>query len=506
MKISTKNLDEFRELAEECKTLGRKDFDGKVLGGFIIGILITLFWITLGVANSQYNWHLENIGPCGLLIVYIGSCILAVTLDDLFRNTYIKLFNYFSHQSKDYLRLKELEAYLPTIIPKLGTQIKAYCESDLTILIEQIYANSQNKVVYENLLSVLSANDSFVREAFKCDKLLRIEYIIKYEAILKRNDIWFDYQIEEEARKDRFEQIIKSFRNSETKRKPSASSSYNPLGLSSTPNIQNKPIEKRQEKPIERSNQTERTSTPKEPKPSENINVVFKVPPQKPMDSKELAALKADYPNIVNRLRERFGDSEALNISSFESEKTKVNLETPKQQELEFEQETGNLIKTDTLPERRKRLTRPRVIKASPEFWKNLQNNRMETGKRGELLVMEYERKRIIKEEGKEFLYHLQHSSVTEGDGLGFDISSFYERRNVGIEVKTTTGNFDSNLIFTQNEINSMKILGENYFLYRVYNFDKKTNEGKLQIFKGREEIEAFFDFTPQTFTLKRKN
>jgi Domain of unknown function (DUF3883) len=358
-------------------------------------------------------------------------------------------------------KLGETLSIVKVVKSKLGNkfsseqEVNHYLDNDLPRLLQQIRANLQNKSVYDSLINELRENNNAVRNV-----LNRLEkndyYTLKYEGILKQNDIWFDYQIEAKEKAERQKQSLNSLRDLETKRKSSAPSSYNPLGLSNTSNIQNKPIEKRQEKPVERSNQTERTTTPKE--------------------------------NIT------------------ENKPKPIIADTPKQQELEFEQETGNLIKTDTLPERRKRLTRPRVIKASPEFWKNLQNNRMETGKRGELLVMEYERKRIIKEEGKEFLYHLQHSSVTEGDGLGFDISSFYERRNVGIEVKTTTGNFDSNLIFTQNEINSMKILGENYFLYRVYDFDKKTNEGKLQIFKGREEIEAFFDFTTQTFTLKRKN
>ena len=51
-----------------------------------------------------------------------------------------------------------------------------------------------------------------------------------------------------------------------------------------------------------------------------------------------------------------------------------------------------------------------------------------------------------------------------------------------------------------------MKELGDKYFLYRVYDFDTKSNEGKLHIFKGCKEIESFFDFTPQTYRLKRKS
>lgn len=477
MKISTKNLDEFRELNEEFQKLKTKDFDGGslgcfllILGHFFIGLLIALVSKYLGYKEFFKIWLVYVVAiPYSVLF----SSLVFFFFDWIFgiESNYPKVYRHFSHKSTKYLRFKELEAYLPTIKLKIRKQLSDYCETDLEYLIQQLRATSRNKQIHEGLLLTLGDNDKFVREVFNDDGQLKNDYVKKYEYILRKNDIWFDYQLEEIKREDRIEQTIKSFRNSETTRK-SPSTSYNPLGLSNTPNIQNKPIDKNQEKPIERSNQTERNPTTKE-----NI------------DETKSKPILADIPKTT--------------ISNV-SKPTIANIS--KQRELEFERETGNLIKTDILPPRRKRLTRPKVIKASPEFWANLQNKRMEIGKRGELLVMEYERKRIMREEGREFLFHLRHSSVTEGDGLGYDLTSCFEREKIFIEVKMTTGKFDSNLFFTKNEIDTMRKIEKQYFLYRVFDFDKKTKEGKLQVFKGREEIESFFDFTPLTFSLKRKN
>lgn len=184
----------------------------------------------------------------------------------------------------------------------------------------------------------------------------------------------------------------------------------------------------------------------------------------------------------------------------------KITEPAPIQQTFNFEKENKEPEKTDVSPQIRKPVSRSRIIKAGDTFWENLGKRRMEIGRLGELLVLNEEIERIIREEGKEHLQNLEHSSVVQGDGLGYDITSILEGEKIFIEVKTTTGTFDADLTFTKNEIEVMRKLGKKYFLYRVYEFNTKTNEGKLHVFKGCEEIESFFDFTPQTFTLRRKN
>lgn len=118
---------------------------------------------------------------------------------------------------------------------------------------------------------------------------------------------------------------------------------------------------------------------------------------------------------------------------------------------------------------------------------------------------MEYERRRIVREYGQLFLSRLVHSSTSEGDGLGYDVTSYADGLEIFIEVKTTTGDFRNGLIFTKNELEAMRKLDEKYYLYRVFQLDIKSSSGKLKIFKGCEEIEKAFDFSPQTFLLEPK-
>jgi hypothetical protein len=488
MKLSTTNFDELRKLNEEYIRLSRKNFNGNFSKDSLWNTCLALFLACLiggstlfiGVIFSNKT---NGFWGCLAAIIFL---IVICNLLDLLSKPYEKTYQYFSHKTPSYNRYRELEIYLPTIKPKLRKQVSDYCTSDLTYLIEQIRATLQNKPIYENLIITLRENDTFIRQVFSYDIELKMFFANKYENILKKNDIWSDYQIEEKEREERKrleekEGKKRTIQNSLEilKIKKITSNNYNPIGLGSTPNTKNEPIEKKQEKPIETSDQIKRNPTTKE-------NIV---------ETKS----KATIANVTKPTTTNVPEPSIADVSK----PTIANI--PKQQELVFEPETGNLIKTDILPARRERLSSPKLIKASAEFWKNLQNKRMEIGKLGELLVMEYERERIMEDEGIEFLYHLQHSSVTEADGLGYDLTSCFERERVFIEVKMTKGKFDADLFFTKNEIDTMKKIGKKYFLYRVYDFDKKTKEGKLQVFKGRKEIESFFDFTPQTFTLQRK-
>ena len=176
-------------------------------------------------------------------------------------------------------------------------------------------------------------------------------------------------------------------------------------------------------------------------------------------------------------------------------------LEPEQREQLKLFEPESEEIETTT---NRTRLFKPRVIKASSRFWEDLNKKRMKIGKKGELLVLEYERKRILREEGKEFLDRLKHVSVAQGDGLGYDILSFESGTDIYIEVKTTTGKFSSELFFSENEKKVMEDYDSKYYLYRVYRYDAKNRINKLRILKGRAHIESVFDFNPHSYRLKK--
>ena len=99
----------------------------------------------------------------------------------------------------------------------------------------------------------------------------------------------------------------------------------------------------------------------------------------------------------------------------------------------------------------------------------------------------------------------IEHSSKVIGDGLGYDIKSFDRRgETVYIEVKTTKGEFWTNLMFTRNELDFAKQNSSQFLLYRVYAFDEETRSGELYI-GSYEVIDSYFSFEPQSFAAKPK-
>ena len=113
----------------------------------------------------------------------------------------------------------------------------------------------------------------------------------------------------------------------------------------------------------------------------------------------------------------------------------------------------------------------------------SIENKRI--GDLGELWVLEYEREHLIKNGKNKLAAKVKHAAKDKGDGLGYDILSYsIDGKEKLIEVKTTKDRFNSTFYVTRNELEKSK-LADNYFVYRVYNFDDKQNTGKLIKIKG---------------------
>lgn len=107
-------------------------------------------------------------------------------------------------------------------------------------------------------------------------------------------------------------------------------------------------------------------------------------------------------------------------------------------------------------------------------------------GLMGELLVLEYERKRLSYEGLEHLAQEVVHTSVVEGDGAGYDIRSFNsEGQVVFIEVKTTRGGADTDFFMSINEVRFAEQHADTYYLYRVYNFNMETNSAEFYIQEG---------------------
>lgn len=146
-----------------------------------------------------------------------------------------------------------------------------------------------------------------------------------------------------------------------------------------------------------------------------------------------------------------------------------------------------------------------RLIKPSPGYYQRVATRNMHIGSKGELCILDYEGRRVWKEEGTEYLKNVEHVSVTQGDGLGYDIVSIENKKKIYIEVKTTTGKADANLFFTGREFAAMDEFGDMYYLYRIYEFDETSGNGKLNIYKGKQEILINYKIRPQAWVFLKR-
>ena len=112
-------------------------------------------------------------------------------------------------------------------------------------------------------------------------------------------------------------------------------------------------------------------------------------------------------------------------------------------------------------------------------------------GKKGECWVVNYERERLRK---LNITADVRHTSQQDGDGLGYDVLSVEDDGITPryIEVKTTTGGVEQPFFFTNTELEFSRINKEHYYIYRVCNFKRESEQADVLIIKGSlEELNA---------------
>lgn len=104
-------------------------------------------------------------------------------------------------------------------------------------------------------------------------------------------------------------------------------------------------------------------------------------------------------------------------------------------------------------------------------------------GRLGEEWVIGYEQHRLTEMGHPELFQKLEWISEIQGDGAGFDILSFESHMlHRFIEVKATNGGIASTFIVSQNELAFSEEAGNQFYLYRVFQF---SCEPKLFILRG---------------------
>jgi hypothetical protein len=134
----------------------------------------------------------------------------------------------------------------------------------------------------------------------------------------------------------------------------------------------------------------------------------------------------------------------------------------------------------------------------APNYAERDHKNR-QLGLKGELLVLEQE-KRILVEAGRPDLAEMvRHVSVVEGDGAGYDILSYSPNGTFRyLEVKTTKGEATTPFYISPNEIAFSETQAENFFLIRVFEYDVENNVANAFVIQGN--LRNNLDLTPTEF------
>jgi hypothetical protein len=142
-----------------------------------------------------------------------------------------------------------------------------------------------------------------------------------------------------------------------------------------------------------------------------------------------------------------------------------------------------------TLSENYEEIKKPSFkARIKPDYADQDAKNR-ELGLAGELKVIEHQ-KEILRLAGRPDLSEkVQHTSVIEGDGAGYDIRSYHPETGtvLYIEVKTTKGNKNTAFYISENERRFADEHEETFVLYRVFNFDLSTKSGEFFTLSGEE-------------------
>lgn len=199
--------------------------------------------------------------------------------------------------------------------------------------------------------------------------------------------------------------------------------------------------------------------------------------------------------NIISHQKEKVRTYEEGFVVDKSIEPAKFLLRNPFNKEI-------SLKEISTLKEKRERFLARKID------WEKRRERNNEIGDQGEEFAMEYEIDRLVESlsmEREKATQSVSHLSRLQGDGLGYDIASINDNGQTRyIEVKTTTGECNQPFYMSKNEKYFFEVYGNAAFIYRVYNFNKETREGKVKIISNSELIKNFI-FDPITWEVKPK-
>lgn len=117
-------------------------------------------------------------------------------------------------------------------------------------------------------------------------------------------------------------------------------------------------------------------------------------------------------------------------------------------------------------------------------------------GLAGERFIVQYEQWRLSTLGEERLAGKVEHVSVTQGDGLGFDVLSYDATgRERFIEVKTTSFGKETPFFITRNEVGLSKAETERFHIYRLFDFRKEP-----RVFSFRGPVDRYCKLDPLVF------
>lgn len=164
-----------------------------------------------------------------------------------------------------------------------------------------------------------------------------------------------------------------------------------------------------------------------------------------------------------------------------------------------------SIITQEVIKERQKR---KKTFFARKVDFTSLNIEHSALGIAGEIFALEWERRRLRNlNVSFDLLEEVIHFSRKYGDGAGYDILSRKDNNFdlLYIEVKTTKDGLDTPFYMSKNEKTFMEIYKDNTLIYRVYNYDKDTNMGEIEIIDYDNLIQNYV-FNPISYKITKKN
>ncbi len=135
--------------------------------------------------------------------------------------------------------------------------------------------------------------------------------------------------------------------------------------------------------------------------------------------------------------------------------------------------------------------------------WDSINKTKKITGLKGEEIVLEMEKSYLNSIGRQDLSENVKHVSKDIGDGLGYDILSYFEDgQEKYIEVKSSNRANNNSFYISQNELEFMKNYKYNSVIYRIFNINENEEMPTLRVHRA-DDILGYKKIIPTQYLVK---